>query len=217
MERFDLVFGAHLKQWLTAGDAFHEAAAALDSYAYTLSWAQGTAAEAIGLWNTGNHQVAIETLGWGRSQLHVAGMSTATTIAALRERAPHHQSLGSKLGHFLSDLGNEAKEVGGKLLDSLESVGNAALNHPNDLAYLGLGLVLTAASEEGIELGIGLSVTGAGAALASHLLIQSFCRSITVLRRHIYIQRCDSSNMSENGRTPGEKNEQELHPQVRIR
>ena len=37
---------------MTAGDSFLDAATALDTYASTLTWAQGQAQEAINAWNT---------------------------------------------------------------------------------------------------------------------------------------------------------------------
>lgn len=41
-------------RWITAGDAFHAAAAALNAYSHTLDWAQGQAWDAIVLWNKAN-------------------------------------------------------------------------------------------------------------------------------------------------------------------
>lgn len=46
-EAFRTVFHGQPSKWLRAGDAFHEAAKALDSYMATLSWAQGRAVDAI--------------------------------------------------------------------------------------------------------------------------------------------------------------------------
>jgi hypothetical protein len=45
-------------KWTQAGDAFHDTAGALDTYATTLQWAQGQAGEAIRLWNEGQADTA---------------------------------------------------------------------------------------------------------------------------------------------------------------
>jgi hypothetical protein len=47
-------FDGEPRKWIEAGDSFHSAADALDSYASTLRWAQQQASEAIRLWNEGN-------------------------------------------------------------------------------------------------------------------------------------------------------------------
>ncbi|GAA2679227.1 putative T7SS-secreted protein [Streptomyces lunalinharesii] len=44
------------KRWITCGDAFHDAAQALNSYSNTLTWAQEQAREAIALWEQGERQ-----------------------------------------------------------------------------------------------------------------------------------------------------------------
>ncbi|TCO62993.1 putative T7SS-secreted protein [Actinocrispum wychmicini] len=51
-------FHGEPKKWLDAGDCFHGAANALDSYASTLQWAQGQAGDAITLWNDGQTETA---------------------------------------------------------------------------------------------------------------------------------------------------------------
>jgi len=66
---------------LKAGDAFHTAAAALDSYAATLTWAQRQAAEAISLWNQGQ-----AATGQARAQ-HALAMQQALQEAATRTAA----------------------------------------------------------------------------------------------------------------------------------
>jgi hypothetical protein len=52
-DAFRAVFDGQPNKWIDAGDAFHTAAAALDTYAGTLTWAQQQAADAIRLWNQG--------------------------------------------------------------------------------------------------------------------------------------------------------------------
>src|ERR1700733_2532220 len=67
-DAFREVYHGQPSRWLQAGDAFHDAANALDNYAATLSWAQQEAAAAIDLWNSGkaNHHAAAETLASAR-------------------------------------------------------------------------------------------------------------------------------------------------------
>ncbi|MFE7312676.1 putative T7SS-secreted protein [Streptomyces sp. NPDC057555] len=57
-DQFRDVFDGEPTKWLMAGDAFHDAAKALDSYANTLHWAQSEASEAIRLWGEGEADTA---------------------------------------------------------------------------------------------------------------------------------------------------------------
>jgi Bacterial toxin 28 len=50
-DQFRSRFDGEPRKWTEAGDCFHSAADALDSYASTLQWAQQEAGEAIRLWN----------------------------------------------------------------------------------------------------------------------------------------------------------------------
>jgi len=50
-DAFRSKFHGRPRSWLTAGDSFLDAAAALDTYASTLTWAQGQAQQAINDWN----------------------------------------------------------------------------------------------------------------------------------------------------------------------
>lgn len=52
-DAFRDAFDGEPGRWVAAGDAFHEASRALDTYVSSLTWAQGQAAEAIRLWNEG--------------------------------------------------------------------------------------------------------------------------------------------------------------------
>lgn len=57
-EQFRSRFDGEPRKWTEAGDCFHSAAGALDSYASTLQWAQQQAGEAIALWNEGEAATA---------------------------------------------------------------------------------------------------------------------------------------------------------------
>jgi hypothetical protein len=52
-DQFRSRFHGEPGKWIEAGECFHNAATTLDSYASTLQWSQGQAAEAITLWNQG--------------------------------------------------------------------------------------------------------------------------------------------------------------------
>ena len=52
-DQFRSRFHGESGKWIEAGACFHNAANALDSYASTLQWSQGQAADAITLWNQG--------------------------------------------------------------------------------------------------------------------------------------------------------------------
>jgi hypothetical protein len=57
-DQFRSRFHGEPAKWIEAGNCFHGAANALDSYASTLQWAQGQAAEAITKWNQGQAATA---------------------------------------------------------------------------------------------------------------------------------------------------------------
>jgi uncharacterized protein YukE len=57
-DQFRSKFHGEPKKWTDAGDCFHNAANALDSYASTLEWAQAQAADAIKLWDDGETATA---------------------------------------------------------------------------------------------------------------------------------------------------------------
>lgn len=62
-DQFRSRFDGEPRKWVEAGDCFHNAANAVDSYATTLQWAQRKAGDAIQLWNDGEaatHQARAE-------------------------------------------------------------------------------------------------------------------------------------------------------------
>lgn len=188
-ERFQDKLQEQPTRWLRAGDAFHEAAAALRSHAAVLRWAQDQAREAIHLWPAGavpdgadqgqpgaalaaagppvGHQreQAHAVLTRAREQLEIAGSHSARSLEQASAQAPQTPSFASSLGEKAHSLGGEILHLGGQALNGLASAGNAALHHPGDVAAGAAGMVLAAASLGGEGLGIGLDVTGAGAAV----------------------------------------------------
>jgi hypothetical protein len=168
-DAFHAVFHGQPGKWLQAGDAFHDAAAALDSYASVLGWAQIQAGNAISLWNSGqaNQQAARDTLASGRSQLAGAGDTAAIAVGKARDLAPPKpgfwSQVGDDLGSFFSGAGHVAEQVGETALTDLASVGNAMAHDPGSVAEIagGLGLaILGAGGEIG---GVALDATGIGA------------------------------------------------------
>ena len=105
-------------KWLIAGDCFHHAATALESYTGTLQWAQGRAADAIRHWNaaqtasnqarvqheqdqqlaghdlpftdpgTAGRQAAQNILDDARAKLRGAGDAAAAAVRTARDQAP---------------------------------------------------------------------------------------------------------------------------------
>ncbi|MBP0451112.1 hypothetical protein J5Y04_16400 [Kitasatospora sp. RG8] len=63
-EAFQKAFDPQPKQWLTAADACGKAAAALEAYAHTVTWAQGEAAEAARLWKAAKKKADAAAKAW---------------------------------------------------------------------------------------------------------------------------------------------------------
>jgi hypothetical protein len=167
-DAFREVYDNQPGRWLRAGDAFHNASGALDGYASTLSWAQDTAAVAIGQWNAGDRQAAAGTLAAATSQLTAAGDTAAAAIGRARDLAPSGpgiwDELASDAGSYLSDAGHFLETAGQDTAGALASLGNAALSDPGSLAELAAGLALTDLSAGGEALGVVLDATGIGIA-----------------------------------------------------
>jgi hypothetical protein len=186
-------FHGEPRRWIEAGDCFHDAASALNTYISTLTWAQGKAGEAITLWNDGQaltanakadydraaqdgqsatpftdpgeakRQDARECLTSARTQLADAGRTAATKVKAATGKAPEKPGFWSEVGDFFGDLGRGIENVGVDLVNGLASVGNAMVEHPGDVASAAGGLVLAGLSAGGEGLGVVLDATGVGA------------------------------------------------------
>jgi len=94
-EQFRSRFDGEPRKWTEAGDCFHSAANALDSYASTLHWAQREAGEAIRLWNEGEaatadakaaHERAVEQARQEAAARTANGVST--TMPDIRSTIP---------------------------------------------------------------------------------------------------------------------------------
>jgi type VII secretion system ESX-1 substrate len=168
-DAFRGVFDGQPRKWLQAGTAFHAAADALNSYAESLTWAQGQAGTAIGQWNGGDHQAANGTLSRAEGQLTAAGSTAATAIGRARDLAPPKPGLWSRIGHdigtALSDAGHFAEDVGTTVLSATASVGNAMLHDPGSVGEMLAGTAVMALGAGGEVGGFALDITGIGAAL----------------------------------------------------
>ncbi|WP_051970087.1 WXG100 family type VII secretion target [Kitasatospora azatica] len=190
-------------KWLEAGDCFHNAATALDTYVSTLTWAQGQAAEAIRQWDAGQsatdqaktqhtqdvqqaghdlpfndpgeagRQSARSTLDSARSQLATAGDTANKAVGAARDKAPEKPGFWDDVGGFFEDVGAGLANFGGTVINDLASVGNAAINHPGDLAATAGGIGLMALGAAGEVGGGALDLTVVGAAIGVPLNIVS--------------------------------------------
>jgi hypothetical protein len=126
-DAFRQVFHGQPDKWLEAGDCFHNAAKAMETYHSTLTWAQGQAADAIRQWHEGQaatraakaqHDQAVQqaghdlpfhdpgeakrlaardTLDNGRSQLNSAGDAAANVVGAARDKAPEKPRFWDKV------------------------------------------------------------------------------------------------------------------------
>lgn len=176
-------------KWHAAADALQAACGALADYADTLRWAHGQAAEAIRMWDQGeaatqqahaeheaaaahagslnqpappfadpgkaHRQAARQLLDRARIQLAEVGDGTANTLRGKAEGAPESSD-------WLDDVGDFAADMGAQFVNSMASVGNALLNHPEDaLGILG-GAATTAAGFAGMAGGGALAATGIG-------------------------------------------------------
>jgi hypothetical protein len=174
-DAFRRVYSVQPGKWQRAGAAFHDTASAVGSYASALTWAQGQAAVAIQVWNTGtaNHQAAAQILDNAQSQLDGAGNTAAAAVAKAAALAPPGPSFWSKLGSFFGGVGRGAEAAGDDLINGLASVGNAVIQHPGaDATALG-GALLAGISAGGDAVGVVLDATGVGAIAGAPLNVVS--------------------------------------------
>lgn len=168
-DAFREVYHGQPGKWLRAGDAFHDAAKALDAYTATLVWAQREAEGALRLWDSGedHHDAAKEKLDNAYSQWDTAGQTAAILVGKARDLAPPEpgfwSELGDGVGSFLSDAGHFAEQAGETVLTDLASVGNAMLQDPGSVLQVAGGLGLAAVGAGGEAVGGLLDVTGIGA------------------------------------------------------
>ena len=172
-DAFHNVFHGQPGKWTQAGDAFHEAADALDDYAAVLTWGQGQAADAIIAWNAGpaHHHAAQATLAAAIGEVNSAGDAAAAKVGAARDLAPPKPSLWSSFcsdvesgfRSFVSNVVHTDEKIAEGTVSVLASWGNAAIHNPGALAQMTAGAILTALSATGEAGGVLLDATGVGA------------------------------------------------------
>lgn len=174
-DAFRGVFHGQPEKWLQAGEAFHNAATALNSYADTMAWALGQAGDAIDLWASGmaHHAAAQAMLNAARTELANAGAVANTTVGKARDLAPPAPSFWSRLGSDLDSAFHTAEhaseDVGDALINDAASVGNSMAHHfLDDLETVG-GAALTVLSGAGEVGGTLLDATGVGAIVGAPL------------------------------------------------
>jgi hypothetical protein len=201
-DTFRAKFKGQPGSWLQAGDAFLDAADALESFANTLAWAQGEASRAIAQWNAAQsvsaqaqdaysryqehggadpfqdpgepgRSSARMLLDNARSNLKNAGDNAAKTVGSARDKAPEKQSFWSKVKHVGAEVTAHLENAGAEVVNALASAGNAMIHHPGDDALLLGGALLTDLSAGGEVLGAGLDLTGGGAIVGVPLNIVS--------------------------------------------
>jgi uncharacterized protein YukE len=168
-DAFRKVFHGQPDKWLQAGEAFHDAATALNGYAETLASALGRAGDAIDLWASGSahHAAAQALLAAARSEVSSSGAAANTTVGKARDLAPPAPSFWSRVGSDLDSALHGAEhvveDVGDALINDAASVGNSvAHNFLDDLETVG-GAALTVLSGAGEVGGTVLDATGVGA------------------------------------------------------
>ncbi|GAA0534875.1 WXG100 family type VII secretion target [Saccharopolyspora thermophila] len=173
-DSFRDVFDGEPPKWLEAGDAFHDGAAALTSYAATLSWAQTQAQEAIRLWNEGDaaaeqakaaHDQAVQ-----RAQKDAAAKTangTPTTAPAI----PFHDPGEAKRAaarELLDRARDQLRRVGDTAADELGKARDKAPEHPG--FWDGVGDVLGDIGDGLVNIGTHLvnDLASVGNAMLNH-------------------------------------------------
>jgi hypothetical protein len=185
-------FHGQPEKWIDAGDCFHTAATAIETYAKTLTWAQSQAYDAIRQWDASQAATAQaqnqyqqyrqaggtdafqdpgeagrasakETLNRARQRLKGDGDIATTTVGRVRDRAPKKAGFWSKVGDFFSDAGADLENAGAHALNGLASFGNAMVHHPGDVALAAAGAGLMVVSGAADAGGAVLDATGVGA------------------------------------------------------
>jgi Putative T7SS secretion signal domain len=87
-DHFRDVFHSQPGKWLEAGNCFHDAAQALDTYASTLMWAQQEACEAIRLWNEGQAATEAAQIEHVRAVQQAQQQAAAQTVGGTPTVAP---------------------------------------------------------------------------------------------------------------------------------
>jgi uncharacterized protein YukE len=194
-DAFRKVFHGQPSKWVTAGDCFHQASQALDSYAGTLAWAQQQAAVAVQQWNAG--QAATHTaqtrhaqdVATAQQQAQAAGVpapdipfvdpgeaqrqAAQQTLQRARDQV---KSAAATANHAVGQARDKAPQkpgfwdkVGGALDSAWHDVENVGATAVNDLASLGNAAIHHPGDVAGVLGGLlltDISAVGEGGGLA---------------------------------------------------
>jgi hypothetical protein len=198
-EAFRDKFSYEPNKWYAAADSLETGADALTSYADTLEWAQGQAADAVRRWAEAQAQSQAARQDYDKSVAQIpagqsippfvdigsAGRQGAQAIlsAARKQVAEAGDTAAGFLNReadaapekssWLDDLGHFAQDVGADVVNGLASFGNAMLHHPGEVATAAAGIGLTLVSAGGDGLGVALDATGVGAVVGVPLNVVS--------------------------------------------
>jgi hypothetical protein len=188
-DEFRLKFHYEPARWYAASDSLSTAGHALDTYAHSLEWAQGQAAEAIRLWNAGEaesgaarrrYDQAIAEMAAGQPVPPFVDSGEASREAARGVLGRARQQV-DQAGHtaarfldqeadaapskrsWLRKAADKAQDIGATIVNNAASVGNAMAHHPFDTLAMAGGIALTGISAGGEGLGFALDATGVGA------------------------------------------------------
>jgi len=191
-DAFRAKFQGQPGSWLRAGDAFLDAADAVESYAEALTGARGEATRAVAQWQAAQSATARaydsylryreqggaepfrdpgeagrgsarKLLDDARATLRKAGDDAARTVGAARDQAPERPSFWNRVEDVAANVAAGLENTGARVVNALASAGNAAIHHPGDTALALAGAALIDLSLGGEALGAGLDITGAGA------------------------------------------------------
>ncbi|MCI2422695.1 EndoU domain-containing protein [Saccharopolyspora sp. K220] len=198
-DQFRDAFDGEPARWLEAGDCFHAASKALETYISTMTWAQGQATEAIRLWDEGQaatrhaaaeHDKAVQHAPPGTAVVPFADPGEATRQTA-RDMLDRARAQLATAGEVAADAVGKARDrapeeptwleqaasavgtAGAHALNALASAGNAAVNHPEMILGAVGGAALTAVSAAGVAASGVLDASGVGVVAGGPLGVAS--------------------------------------------
>ncbi|MFJ9781052.1 putative T7SS-secreted protein [Amycolatopsis sp. NPDC101161] len=144
-------------RWLTAGDAFHAAAAAINGYASTLDWAQGQAQQAIDLWKQGEDATRQGRTAYDRD-VAAAEQEAASRGEPPPTAAPFQdpgESKRARARSLLHEARSQLDSAGDQAVGQADKAQAGAPEEPTFLDDIGDGLT-SAAEFVGHNLGVAL-------------------------------------------------------------
>jgi type VII secretion system ESX-1 substrate len=190
---FRQVFHGQPGKWSEAGDCFHNAANALETYSHTLIWAQGQAGDAITLWNAGQaatnqartqHRQAEQQAGHSLPFDDTVGSQKRTAAQNNLNRARGQLSTAAdtadkavgaardkapKKPGFWSKVGHFFEDAGADIANATGTIVNAGASSLNAMAHHPGDVGMMVLSAAGMAAG-GVGVAGSGVLDATGVL-----------------------------------------------